>query len=129
MSSRIVLVVPILTPSSYSLVSTFITIAVQLCGILSITIPTWLSDLAWSTTLKYAARIIMLNECIGLRLNCTTDEITSGQCLVQTGEELLALLGWKDRNISKFCGLLVGVTVVYRLLAWAVIRTKVATLH
>jgi len=112
-----------------SLVSTFITIAVQLCGILSLTIPTWLSDLAWSTTLKYAARIIMLNESIGLRLNCTQDELASGQCLVQTGEELLALLGWKDWDVGKFCGLLVGVTVFYRILAWAVIQTKVATLH
>ncbi|KAJ1301061.1 hypothetical protein OPQ81_003479 [Rhizoctonia solani] len=43
---------------SVSLVSTFITVLVQLSGIISVSIPTWLSDIAYATTMKYAARVI-----------------------------------------------------------------------
>lgn len=70
----------------------------------------------------------MINECIGLRLHCTQDEIVSGQCLVETGEELLALLGWNDLRVGRYCGILVAVSVAYRLLSWFCIRAKVATL-
>ncbi|KAG8903628.1 hypothetical protein FRB99_002933 [Tulasnella sp. 403] len=125
-------------PSSYycifsnplfpSLVSTFITILVQMCGVVSVSIPTWLNDLAWSTTLKHSTRIVMINECVGLRLHCTPDQVASGECLVQTGEELLALLGWKDWQTKRYVGILFALTVAYRLLAWLTIRTKVASL-
>jgi len=111
-----------------SLVSTFITIFVQLCGVISVSIPTWLSDIAWGTSLKFSARIVMINECLGLQLNCTEAEIASGQCLVQNGQQLLALLGWNDWNTKKFCGVLAAVCVIYRLFAWIVVRAKVATL-
>lgn len=99
-----------------------------MCGVVSVSIPTWLSDLAWSTTIKYSTRIIMVNECVGLRLHCSDAEIASGECLVQTGEQLLALVGWNDWNTAKYCGILAALAVGYRVLAWAVIRAKVATL-
>lgn len=70
----------------------------------------------------------MINEAVGLRLHCTDDEVMNGQCLVQTGEQLLELLGWKDWNVSKYCGILFAITVGYRILAWAVIRAKIASL-
>ncbi|KAG8923585.1 hypothetical protein FRC00_006062 [Tulasnella sp. 408] len=111
-----------------SLVSTFITILVQLSGVVSVSLPKWLGILAWSTTLKYSTRIVMINEAVGLRLHCTDDEVMYGQCLVQTGEQLLELLGWKDWNVSKYCGILFAITVGYRILAWAVIRAKIASL-
>lgn len=69
----------------------------------------------------------MINECKGLRLSCTEDEISSGECLVQTGEELLALVGWKDLRTGRYCAILLAVTLAYRVLAWFCIRTKVAT--
>ncbi|KAG8951402.1 hypothetical protein FRC04_006173 [Tulasnella sp. 424] len=111
-----------------SLVSTFITILVQLSGVVSVSLPQWLGTLAWSTTLKLSTRIVMVNEAVGLRLHCTDEEVMGGQCLVQTGEQLLELLGWKDWNVSKYCGILFAITVAYRLLAWAVIRAKIASL-
>lgn len=112
----------------FSLVSTFISLIVQICGVVSISIPIWLNDIAWATTLKYAARIILINESIGLRLNCPPETITSGECLAQTGEQLLNLYKFNDWDTSKFAGLLVAVTLGYRLLAWLFVRAKVATL-
>lgn len=97
-------------------------------GIGSVTVPTWISDLAWGTTYKFASRIILINECIGLRLHCTEDQIASGQCLVQTGEELLELVGWKDWRTGRYCALLMTLTVLYRLVAWGCIRLKVSML-
>ncbi|KAG9003035.1 hypothetical protein FRB93_011322 [Tulasnella sp. JGI-2019a] len=110
-----------------SLVSTFITIMTQASGVLSVTIPGWVNDLAWGTTSKLAARVVMINECRGLQLYCTQDEISTGQCLVQTGEELLALVGWNDMRTGRYCAILLSVTLAYRLLAWLCIWTKVAT--
>jgi len=38
----------------------------------------------------------MINECLGLQLSCTRGEVSSGECLVQTGEELLEVLGYSQ---------------------------------
>jgi hypothetical protein len=110
------------------LVSTFISLIVQICGVVSVSIPNWLNGIAWATTLKYAARIIFINESVGLRLNCPPDTIASGECLAQTGEQLLALYKFNDWDTPKYAGILVAVTFGYRALAWMFVQAKVSTL-
>ncbi|KDN46584.1 hypothetical protein RSAG8_04237, partial [Rhizoctonia solani AG-8 WAC10335] len=112
---------------SVSLVSTFITVLVQLSGIISVSIPTWLSDIAYATTMKYAARVIAVNESVGLKLSCPTESIQSGECLVQNGQQLLDLLGFSnDLRTSRYLGILVALAVAYRVLAWffVVLKTR-----
>ncbi|KAG8931848.1 hypothetical protein FRC02_002035 [Tulasnella sp. 418] len=111
-----------------SLVSAYISILVQLSGIVSASVPNWLSKLAWGTTLKYATRIIVVNEATGLQLNCTQTEIQNGECLIQNGQDLLNLFGFKDLRTGRFCAILLAVTIAYRILAWAFVRAKVASL-
>ncbi|KAF8305817.1 hypothetical protein DL93DRAFT_2232864 [Clavulina sp. PMI_390] len=84
------------------IVSTVITALTQSCGIVSVTVPRWLSDLAWATVMKSAGRVIAINECIGLRINCTEADIASGACFAQTGEELLQILGFSDLRTGRF---------------------------
>jgi hypothetical protein len=101
----------------------------QISGIFSVSIPRWLSILAWGTTFKYAARIIFINEAVGLHLNCTPQEIASGQCLAENGADLLALFGFHDLRVGRFAGIMVALTVAYRLLAWLTITVKVARMR
>ncbi|QRW07787.1 ABC transporter [Ceratobasidium sp. AG-Ba] len=111
---------------SVSLVSTFITILVQLSGLISVSIPTWLSDIAYATTMKYAARVIAVNESIGLQLNCPPETIQSGECLVQNGQQLLDLLGFSnDLRTGRYLGILVALAIAYRAVAWAFLVARV----
>ncbi|CUA67200.1 hypothetical protein RSOLAG22IIIB_07262 [Rhizoctonia solani] len=110
---------------SVSLVSTFITVLVQLSGIISVSIPTWLSDIAYATTMKYAARVISINESIGLELHCPPETIQSGECLVQNGQQLLDLLGFsKDLSTNRYLGVLIALAVGYRVFAWFFVVLK-----
>ncbi|CAE7148911.1 unnamed protein product [Rhizoctonia solani] len=111
---------------SVSLVSTFITVLVQLSGIISVSIPIWLSDIAYATMMKYAARVIAVNESVGLKLNCPQETIQSGECLVQNGQELLDLLGFSnDLRTSRYLGILVALAIAYRVLAWFFVGLKI----
>ncbi|KAB5589912.1 hypothetical protein CTheo_6655 [Ceratobasidium theobromae] len=111
---------------SVSLVSTFITVLVQLSGLISVSIPTWLSDIGYATTMKYAARVIAVNESIGLKLNCPAETIQSGECLVQNGQQLLELLGFaNDTRTSRYLGILIALAIAYRALAWFFVLLKV----
>ncbi|KAG8742395.1 hypothetical protein FRC10_001577 [Ceratobasidium sp. 414] len=110
---------------SVSLVSTFITILVQLSGLISVSIPRWLSDIAYGTTMKYAARVIAVNESVGLQLHCPVETIQSGECLVQNGQQLLDLLGFSnDLRTGRYLGITLSLAVAYRVLAWLFLVVK-----
>jgi len=78
--------------------------------------------------MKAGSRILAINEFVGLRLNCTAEEVTSGVCLAQTGEQLLEILGFRDLNTAKFMGIAVAISVMNRLIAWAVLKLKLLSL-
>jgi len=109
---------------SVSLVSTFLAVISQLNGLLSITMPYWLTVLAWGTPMKYAANVLFVNESRGLRLNCPLETIASGECLAQTGEELLALVRITDWQTGKYTGVIVAIAVLYRVIAWAFVKWR-----
>jgi hypothetical protein len=75
---------------------------------------------------QYAARVIAVNEAVGLELNCPPETIQSGECLVQSGDQLLALLGFEnDTRTGRYLGILVALAVAYRVLAWFFVALKV----
>ncbi|KAH8921816.1 P-loop containing nucleoside triphosphate hydrolase protein [Atractiella rhizophila] len=94
-------------------------------GIVSANVPTWFQAIAWVAVIKISSRIQIINEMIGLRFNCTQDQIANGQCLALTGEQVLDTLSIKDRNTGKFIGIMMAVVVAYRLAALAALRIKV----
>jgi hypothetical protein len=45
-------------------------------------------QLAWAFTLKGATKIQIINEAVGLMFKCSPEEIQSGACVAQSGEQL-----------------------------------------
>lgn len=93
------------TTNSYlRVVSTVLSIIGQFSGVISLSVPSWLAavsplhgteedadvKIAWGFALKAATRILIINESLGLQFNCSTEEIQSGVCVAQTGEQLSA---------------------------------------
>lgn len=46
------------------------------------------TQLAWGFTLKGATKIQIINEAVGLMFTCSPEEIQSGACVAQSGEQL-----------------------------------------
>ncbi|KAG8839536.1 hypothetical protein FRC18_010315 [Serendipita sp. 400] len=115
------------TPSmglSVSLVSTALSIIMQFAGYTSLSVPKWLQAIAWATPPKPASRIMIINEASGLHLNCSPESIQSGECLIQSGEDLINLFQWKDLDTGKLVGILMAVCIGWRLLAWVSLMIK-----
>ncbi|ORX36262.1 P-loop containing nucleoside triphosphate hydrolase protein [Kockovaella imperatae] len=106
-------------------VSTLLSIAGQISGVISLSVPTWLSAIAWATPIKSATRAQIINEAVGLKFYCTQEQLASGACVAQNGEQLLALFHWSNLNTSTFMGLMVGIAVAWRIVAWASIAARV----
>lgn len=86
--------------------STLLSMVGQFSGVISLNVPTWLAgvsshissssaiyelltdQLAWGFTLKGATKIQIINEAVGLVFNCSEEEIQSGECVAQSGEQL-----------------------------------------
>jgi len=60
-----------------------------------------------------------------LQFNCTNEEVASGVCIAQTGDQILALYRIQDRNVAKFIGIMVATTVAWRLMALAFVYYRV----
>lgn len=78
--------------------------------------------------MKASGRVVAINEFVGLRLNCTPTDISSGACLAQTGEELLQILGFRDLRTGKFIGIAIAITVLNRLISWGILRLKLLSM-
>ncbi|KAJ6501512.1 P-loop containing nucleoside triphosphate hydrolase protein [Mycena vitilis] len=107
-----------------SLVSTTLSMVVQFSGILSLSVPFWLQVIAWGTPLKPVQRLTFINECQGLQFYCSADDIAAGICTAQSGEQLLQLYSFVDRNTGKLTGITVAVAIAWRILAWAALRAR-----
>ncbi|WVQ83463.1 hypothetical protein IAT38_005604 [Cryptococcus sp. DSM 104549] len=108
-----------------TVVSTILSMIGQVSGVISLSVPAWLSGLAWATCVKAATRILIINESVGLQFYCTDAEISSGACVAQNGEQFLALFGWKDLNTARYMGIMIAICVAWRLMAWVSIALRV----
>lgn len=93
-------------------------------GIVSLNMPQWLNDINYISLFKYGSAIITMNEFDGKLFDCSKDDITSGACPYQTGESVLELFNFQEKNWSLYMSLFVIAVVVYRLLAWLVLVAK-----
>ncbi|KAJ6569618.1 P-loop containing nucleoside triphosphate hydrolase protein [Mycena capillaripes] len=109
-----------------SLVSTTLSMVVQFSGILSLSVPFWLQVIAWGTPLKAAQRLTFINECTGLQFHCSADDITAGICTAQSGEQLLQLYSFVDRNTGKLTGIAIATAIAWRILAWAALKARMS---
>jgi len=115
---------PLTFLSNYSL-KMQISVFSFMTGFLSLNIPQWLSDINHVSLFKYGSVIMTRNEFDGMVFNCSTEQINSGACPFPTGEAVLQLLRFQDKNWDLYMGLFVAVVVAYRLLAWFALVAKV----
>ncbi|GAA5921109.1 hypothetical protein JCM3775_004094 [Rhodotorula graminis] len=111
-----------------SLVSAGLTLLGQVNGIVSATVPYWLQIIAWISPMKPQAFAVTINEFAGLTFRCDEAQLASGACIAATGEQILDTFGLPYSGTGKYMGILMALVVVWRLLAWAALRAKVAFL-
>ena len=71
---------------------------------------------------KYAAACVSIKAFTNLVFTCTdTQRLPDGSCPIQTGQQVLDLFNYHT-SLASNIGALVGVTVAYRLVAYAVLR-------
>ncbi|WRT65356.1 uncharacterized protein IL334_002299 [Kwoniella shivajii] len=108
-----------------TVVSTILSMVGQVSGVISLSVPTWLAGLAWGTCVKAATRVQIINESVGLVFNCTQDQISSGACVAQSGDQLLALFGWNDLDTARFMGIMIAIAIAWRIMAWLSLAGRV----
>ncbi|WVO24277.1 uncharacterized protein IAS62_005641 [Cryptococcus decagattii] len=108
-----------------TIVSTTLSLIGQVSGVISLSVPAWLAAIAWGTCVKPATRVQIINEAVGLVFHCTTEEISSGACVAQSGEQLLALFNWHDLDTAKFMGIMIAICIGWRIMAWASLAARV----
>lgn len=92
-------------------------------GILSIAMPGFLQGVNYLSPIRYAIRCLAPYTLGGVELTCNDlQRLPNGECLVPDGEAVLGLFQLNGGNPGlELLG--VGIaTVVYRLLAWAMVK-------
>lgn len=108
---------------SVSLVSVFLSVSGQSSSVFSASVATFLEDIAWIFPMKYAARIMLINEMHGLQFDCSPESIQSGVCTAATGQQVLDLFDYHD-STWRLVIIGIAVTIGYRILAWAILVVR-----
>ena len=75
---------------------------------------------------KYAAAAVAIQTFTDFEFTCTdAQRLPNGSCPIQTGQQVLDLFNYHT-SLASNIGALVGVTVAYRLIAYAVLRLSKA---
>ena len=75
---------------------------------------------------KYAAAAVAIQTFTDFEFTCTdAQRLPNGSCPIQTGQQVLDLFNYHT-SLASNIGALVGVTVAYRIIAYAVLRLSKA---
>lgn len=94
-------------------------------GFISLNIPKWMEYINYISLLKYGAVIMARSEFEDLVFDCSPRDVKIGACPFPTGQDVLRLLHFQDKDWYLYMGLFVTVMVLYRLLAWLIILAKI----
>ncbi|KAF9091437.1 hypothetical protein BGX23_005187 [Mortierella sp. AD031] len=108
-----------------TVMSAVISVFSFMTGFMSLNIPKWLTYINHISLFKYGSVIMTRNEFDGKVFDCSAEQIAGGACPYPTGEDVLKLFHFEDKNWDLYMGLFVAVVVIYRLLAWLVLVAKV----
>lgn len=91
-------------------------------GILSVDMPAFFKGVNYISPGKYAVACVSIKAFTNLEFTCTdAQRLPNGSCPIQTGQQVLDLFNYHT-SLASNVGALVGVTVAYRLVAYAVLR-------
>ncbi|KAG0267261.1 hypothetical protein BG011_007672 [Mortierella polycephala] len=94
-------------------------------GFMVTTLPPFLKHINYLSVFKYSSIVSALNEFKGLQFKCTEKMVQNGECPMRTGEEVLMFLNFENENLWMNIGLIILMIVLYRLLAWYVLVSRV----
>jgi len=89
---------------------------------MSVDMPALIKGVNYINPCKYAAAILSIKTFTDFEFTCTdAQRLPGGGCPIQTGQQVLDLLNYR-MGLASNIGALVAVTVVYRLIAYTVLR-------
>ena len=84
--------------------------------------PAFFMGINYASPGKYAAAILAIKMFTDFEFTCTdAQRLPNGSCPIQTGQQVLDLFNYHT-SLALNIGALVAVTVVYRLIAYTVLR-------
>ncbi|KAF9124460.1 hypothetical protein BGW39_008196 [Mortierella sp. 14UC] len=108
-----------------TIMSAVISVFSFMTGFMSLKLPQWLAYINHISLFKYGVVVMAQNEFKGKDFDCSPAQIASGGCPYQTGEDVLSVFKFGDKDWNLYMGLFVTVVIVYRLLAWLALVAKV----
>ncbi|QUC22875.1 uncharacterized protein UV8b_07116 [Ustilaginoidea virens] len=99
-----------------------LSIAMAMAGVFSIDMPRWLQAVNFLSPIRYATRAVAPLSLRDVQFTCTDGQrLPVGRCPIETGQQVLELYGFDvDPWVNAAC--LAACIVVYRLMAWALLK-------
>ncbi|KAK0471076.1 P-loop containing nucleoside triphosphate hydrolase protein [Armillaria novae-zelandiae] len=111
------------TSLALSITNILMSVAMYIAGLMSLNMPRFLEYLNKLNPLGYSVRNMMPYVLRGQTFTCGDDQrLTDGSCAISTGEQVLEIFNLKDVNAPLNLYAVVISAVVYRLLAYAVLK-------
>lgn len=107
-------------------VSVLLTIGTQMSGLMSFQMPRVLKGINYINPVWYTS-IIFIRFAFpkDLKFTCAREgRNTDGSCILKNGHDVLKAYGLDKRNVNHFLGIAVCVVIIYRVLAYFVLRAK-----
>jgi len=99
-----------------------LSVTIIMAGILSIDMPAFFKGVNYASPGKYAAAIMTVKTFTDFEFTCTNAQrLPNGSCPIQTGQQVLDMFNYHT-SLALNVGALVAVTVVYRSIAYMVLR-------
>jgi hypothetical protein len=88
--------------------------------------PAFFKGANYASPAKYGVASLTIKAFTDFEFTCTdAQRLLDGSCPIQTGQQVLDLFGYHT-SLASNIGALVGVTVTYRLIAYAILRLSKA---
>lgn len=110
------------TGFAVNIMGVFLSVANGMAGVLSIDMPAAFKAVNYLSPIRYATRAVAPYSLRGIKFTCTEAQLLpNGSCPIETGEEVLKLYRFDvDPVVNVAC--LAACVVVYRVLAWALVK-------
>ncbi|KAF5023394.1 hypothetical protein F66182_4551 [Fusarium sp. NRRL 66182] len=112
------------TGFAVNIMGVFLAVANSMAGVLSIDMPELFKAFNYLSPIRYGTRAVAPYSLRGVELTCNDEQrLQDGRCPIETGQEVLELYRFDVDPVINVAILAVCV-VVYRLLAWGLLRVS-----
>lgn len=110
------------TGFAVNVMGVFLSVANIMAGVLSIDMPDLFKAVNYLSPIRYATRALAPYSLRGVEFGCNDSQrLPDGNCPIETGEDVLKLYNFDVDPVVNVAAL-AGCVVIYRLLAWALLR-------